>query len=106
MRAYTLTLTAGDTTYRLATLIAAIKASEDTNFSQVDIQADTGNATAVLIGDSALDGTRYGALLPATTGTFRSFVSGSGANTISTANIYVRGVTTAGMKVHVILLSA
>jgi hypothetical protein len=102
MKAYTLTLTPADTTVRLATLIAAIETNAPTNYAQIDIEADSGNANPVLIGDAALDGTRYGRRLAAS-GTY-NMTSGAGGNRLDTTSVYVRGVTTNNLKIHVILI--
>lgn len=101
MRSYTLTLTTADTVYKLDTLLKTANAAERGMFGRIKITSDTGNATAVVIGGSNLSTTAYGESLLAKESTTLS--SGSGTNDQSTLGIYIMGLTTAGMKIHVAL---
>jgi len=65
MKAFTVTLTAANTNYSLRTLVRAIDSTIDDTAKQIDIVADVGNASPVLIGDASLSGTRYGNSLTA-----------------------------------------
>ena len=66
MKAFTVTLTAGNTNYSLRDLVRVIDSVIDDSAKQIDITADKANTDDVLIGDDSLSATRYGNKLAAT----------------------------------------
>lgn len=99
MRSYTLTLTNADTVYKLQTLLRAANSAEREIFGRYKITADSANANPVLLGGPNLSTTVYGERLAANGISERA--TGSGVNDQSTLGVYLLGVTTAGMKVHI-----
>jgi hypothetical protein len=100
---YTLTLTAANTNYSLASLIAAIESAERTTFRQIIILAvdgidgSGGNTKDILLGDGNLSTSRYFVSLAA--GESIDLSSGSAVNGETTTNWYVRSAA-AGQKVN------
>jgi len=101
MRSYTLTLTNANQTYKIDDLIKGINSKERSMFAAISIQADSANANPVLIGGANTDANVYGRRLAAND--IFSLGESEEFNYTSTLGLYAHGVTTAGMKLHIVL---
>lgn len=100
-RHYTVTLTSAGTVYNLDTLIKAIQSKEGSYFAKIRLEADSGNANPIMVGGPNVSSTDYGARLAANG--VLDLDSGCLTNAISSENIFMVGVTTASLKMHVLL---
>lgn len=66
MQGYQVTLTTADNNYDLLALVRAIDVEFIDFANQITLQADDSNSDSILVGDSDLSATRYGAKLSAT----------------------------------------
>lgn len=95
---FTLTLTAADTDYRLSDLLTLEGYTGLLAFAEMYFQAPAANANNVRVGGSNVSGTEAGSELePGVSHTERS----SGPHDpLNASDVYLRGVTTAGMTVN------
>jgi hypothetical protein len=105
MPAYTLTLATNGTVYNLNALIQAINPKESTNFSEISIQPDSGNANPILLGDASLATSRYGIRLASTSPPYQPRAA-TGSNSLTLNNVYALGVTSDNLVLHVMLANA
>lgn len=100
------TLTSAATAYCLYDLMAAIDSTVPVNYCYIHLQADL-STNPVLVGDSAISATRYGYKINngGATGAEATVEWHTPANNISIKDIYLWGITTASLKVNVLLIA-